>query len=197
MTPIVKICGLSTPATLEAALDAGADMVGFVFFPEEPPPCRLGDSARARDPGAGTGEDRCAQRRCRRRCALAHCRRAGARSSATARARNSGAGQADRRTYRPPDDEGDRRRSARGFRRRPALRWRRRRPAHRRQAAKGRGAAGRQRTSLRLEPGAGLSSSAVHGCSRAGSTRRRSRRRSRRAAPAASMSPLASSARPG
>ena len=27
----VKICGLSTPATLEAALDAGADMVGFVF----------------------------------------------------------------------------------------------------------------------------------------------------------------------
>ncbi len=36
MTPIVKICGLSTPATLEAALDAGADMVGFVFFPKSP-----------------------------------------------------------------------------------------------------------------------------------------------------------------
>jgi len=36
MTPVIKICGLSTPATLEAALDAGADMVGFVFFPKSP-----------------------------------------------------------------------------------------------------------------------------------------------------------------
>jgi len=36
MTPLVKICGLSTPATLDAALDAGADMVGFVFFAKSP-----------------------------------------------------------------------------------------------------------------------------------------------------------------
>ena len=36
MTPTVKICGLSTPLTLDAALDAGADMVGFVFFPKSP-----------------------------------------------------------------------------------------------------------------------------------------------------------------
>jgi phosphoribosylanthranilate isomerase len=36
MTPIVKICGLSTEATLDAALDVGADMVGFVFFPKSP-----------------------------------------------------------------------------------------------------------------------------------------------------------------
>lgn len=36
MTHVVKICGLSTPATLDAALDAGADMVGFVFFPKSP-----------------------------------------------------------------------------------------------------------------------------------------------------------------
>jgi phosphoribosylanthranilate isomerase len=36
MTPVVKICGLSTSATLAAALDAGADMVGFVFFPKSP-----------------------------------------------------------------------------------------------------------------------------------------------------------------
>ena len=36
MTPTVKICGLSTPPTLDAALDAGADMVGFVFFPKSP-----------------------------------------------------------------------------------------------------------------------------------------------------------------
>ena len=36
MSLIVKICGLSTPDTLDAALDAGADMVGFVFFPPSP-----------------------------------------------------------------------------------------------------------------------------------------------------------------
>ena len=32
----VKICGLSTPETLEAALDAGADLVGFARFPRSP-----------------------------------------------------------------------------------------------------------------------------------------------------------------
>jgi phosphoribosylanthranilate isomerase len=36
MKPVVKICGLSTVATLDAALDAGADMVGFVFFSKSP-----------------------------------------------------------------------------------------------------------------------------------------------------------------
>jgi phosphoribosylanthranilate isomerase len=36
MSLIVKICGLSTPQTLGVALDAGADMVGFVFFPPSP-----------------------------------------------------------------------------------------------------------------------------------------------------------------
>jgi phosphoribosylanthranilate isomerase len=36
MAPIVKICGLSTAETLDAALTAGADMVGFVFFPKSP-----------------------------------------------------------------------------------------------------------------------------------------------------------------
>jgi phosphoribosylanthranilate isomerase len=36
MSLIVKICGLSKPETLDAALDAGADMVGFVFFPPSP-----------------------------------------------------------------------------------------------------------------------------------------------------------------
>lgn len=35
-TPLIKICGLSTPETLDAALDAGAGMVGFVFFPPSP-----------------------------------------------------------------------------------------------------------------------------------------------------------------
>jgi phosphoribosylanthranilate isomerase len=36
MPPIVKICGLSTPSSLETALAAGADMVGFVFFEKSP-----------------------------------------------------------------------------------------------------------------------------------------------------------------
>ena len=36
MTPTVKICGLSTPLTLDVALDAGADTVGFVFFAKSP-----------------------------------------------------------------------------------------------------------------------------------------------------------------
>ena len=36
MPLIVKICGLSTIETLDAALQAGADMVGFVFFPPSP-----------------------------------------------------------------------------------------------------------------------------------------------------------------
>ena len=36
MTVEIKICGLRTPETLEAALYAGADMVGFVFFPHSP-----------------------------------------------------------------------------------------------------------------------------------------------------------------
>jgi phosphoribosylanthranilate isomerase len=36
MPVIVKICGLSTPETLDAALEAGADMVGFMFFAASP-----------------------------------------------------------------------------------------------------------------------------------------------------------------
>src|SRR5258707_6843403 len=36
MSLLVKICGLSTRETLETAIEAGADMVGFVFFPPSP-----------------------------------------------------------------------------------------------------------------------------------------------------------------
>jgi len=46
MTLLVKICGLSTAETLDVALEAGADAVGFVFFP--PSPRHLGyEAARA------------------------------------------------------------------------------------------------------------------------------------------------------
>lgn len=46
MSLIVKICGLSTPETLDAALVGGADMIGFVFFPPSPRHVTL-DIARA------------------------------------------------------------------------------------------------------------------------------------------------------
>ena len=46
MALLVKICGLSTPEALDAALDAGADMVGFVFFAPSPRYISL-DTARA------------------------------------------------------------------------------------------------------------------------------------------------------
>ncbi len=46
MGQTIKICGLSTAATLDAALDAGADMVGFVFFAKSPR-CVSVETARA------------------------------------------------------------------------------------------------------------------------------------------------------
>jgi phosphoribosylanthranilate isomerase len=42
----VKICGLRTPETLDVALESGADLVGFVFFP--PSPRNLGLEAARR-----------------------------------------------------------------------------------------------------------------------------------------------------
>jgi phosphoribosylanthranilate isomerase len=46
MALTVKICGLRTEDTLDVALEAGADLVGFVFFP--PSPRHLGyEAARA------------------------------------------------------------------------------------------------------------------------------------------------------
>jgi phosphoribosylanthranilate isomerase len=46
MTTLVKICGLRTPETLDAALEAGADFVGFVFFAPSPRHIEL-EQARA------------------------------------------------------------------------------------------------------------------------------------------------------
>jgi phosphoribosylanthranilate isomerase len=36
MSLVIKICGLNTPEALDVALESGADMVGFVFFPPSP-----------------------------------------------------------------------------------------------------------------------------------------------------------------
>ena len=54
MTPAVKICGLTTPETLDAALDGGAAFVGAVVFAKSPRHCapaaagRLFERARGR-----------------------------------------------------------------------------------------------------------------------------------------------------
>lgn len=49
MATLVKICGLRTAAALDAALDAQADFVGFVFFPRSPRHVELAE-ARALGP---------------------------------------------------------------------------------------------------------------------------------------------------
>ena len=46
MPLLVKICGLKTPDALDAALDAGADLVGFVFFAPSPRHIASFDTAR-------------------------------------------------------------------------------------------------------------------------------------------------------
>jgi phosphoribosylanthranilate isomerase len=46
MSLLVKICGLKTPEALDAALDAGADLVGFVFFAPSPRHIASFDTAR-------------------------------------------------------------------------------------------------------------------------------------------------------
>ena len=46
MSVLVKICGLKTPDALDAALDAGADLVGFVFFAPSPRHIAHYDTAR-------------------------------------------------------------------------------------------------------------------------------------------------------
>ena len=45
MSPIIKICGLRTAESLAAALDADADMVGFVFFGPSPRNISLSEAA--------------------------------------------------------------------------------------------------------------------------------------------------------
>ena len=44
----IKICGLSTPETVAAALDGGASHVGFIFFPKSPRNVAPADAGRLR-----------------------------------------------------------------------------------------------------------------------------------------------------
>ena len=44
MNLIVKICGLKSPEALDVAIECGADMVGFVFFPASPRHLALEDA---------------------------------------------------------------------------------------------------------------------------------------------------------
>lgn len=55
-SPLVKICGLSTGETLEAALGAGADRVGFVFFPRSPRHIDLATARRLAAQARGRAE---------------------------------------------------------------------------------------------------------------------------------------------
>jgi phosphoribosylanthranilate isomerase len=56
MERIVKICGLSTRPTLAAALEAGADMVGLVFFPPSPRFVSVAAAAELADEARGRAE---------------------------------------------------------------------------------------------------------------------------------------------
>ncbi len=56
MTPLVKICGLSTPDTLDAALAAGADMIGLVRFPRSPRHVELEAGAALAERARGRAE---------------------------------------------------------------------------------------------------------------------------------------------
>jgi phosphoribosylanthranilate isomerase len=46
MSLLVKICGVTTPDAIDAAVSAGADMIGLVFFPKSPRHLSL-ETARA------------------------------------------------------------------------------------------------------------------------------------------------------
>lgn len=56
MALIVKICGLSTPESIDASLDAGAEMIGLNFFPPSPRYVSIAEAARLAAHARGRGE---------------------------------------------------------------------------------------------------------------------------------------------
>ena len=168
MSLIVKICGLSTPEALDVALEAGADMVGFVFFRAVAAPSGIRCGAHARPARARPRAKSGAHGRCRR--CVARCRRRSpaAGPAAASRQGNAGARRRAQAALRPAGDEGDRRRSERRPRGCRGL-CQRRRPTVVRCARAARGdAAGRTRQAVRLAPsGKSRSRRAVHALGRA------------------------------
>jgi phosphoribosylanthranilate isomerase len=53
MSLLVKICGLRTPETVSAAVEAGAGMIGFVFFPKSPRNILPAEAAALAEPVRG------------------------------------------------------------------------------------------------------------------------------------------------
>jgi phosphoribosylanthranilate isomerase len=53
MTMLVKICGLRTRDTVAAALDVGADMIGFLFYPRSPRYVSIAEAAALAAPARG------------------------------------------------------------------------------------------------------------------------------------------------
>ncbi len=56
MTPTIKICGLSTPETVQTALENGAGMIGFIFFPKSPRNVSVEQAADLRQLAYGKAE---------------------------------------------------------------------------------------------------------------------------------------------
>jgi phosphoribosylanthranilate isomerase len=56
MNPLIKICGLSTAETIAAALDNGADMVGFIFFLKSPRNVSVDQAAELRKAAIGRAQ---------------------------------------------------------------------------------------------------------------------------------------------
>ena len=55
MPTLVKICGLSTPETVRAAIDGGAGFVGFNFFDKSPRYVTPRAAARLAEPADPVG----------------------------------------------------------------------------------------------------------------------------------------------
>jgi len=53
MSLLIKICGLKTHAVVDAAVTAGADMVGFVFYPKSPRHVTVAAAADLATPARG------------------------------------------------------------------------------------------------------------------------------------------------
>ena len=67
----IKICGLSEAESVDAALEAGADLVGFVFFAPSPRNIAPERAAALAERARGRAAHRRADRRRRRRAFLA------------------------------------------------------------------------------------------------------------------------------